>query len=89
MNTSKVSAIGGPMSLIVSGCLGESGFGNSSHFSRYAQQQYLARHCRAYKRWCPRVLSYLLGMWFAEQCPDGGRGCVLIEIIHSSGFWAI
>ena len=45
MITSMVSAMGGPMSLIVSGCLGgsgvgcgESGFGNNSHFSRYAQQ---------------------------------------------------
>ena len=47
MITSMVSAMGGPMSLIVSGCLdgsgvgcGESGFGNDSHFSRYAQQRY-------------------------------------------------
>ena len=47
MITSMVSAMGGPMSLIVSGCLGgsgvgcgESGFGNNSHFSRYAQQRY-------------------------------------------------
>ena len=38
MITSMVSAMGGPISLIVNGCLGGNGFGNGSHFSSYAQQ---------------------------------------------------
>ena len=38
MITFKTSAMRGPMSLIVSGCLGESGFGNGSHFSKCARR---------------------------------------------------
>ena len=45
MITSMVSAMGGPISLIVSGCLGGSGLGTGSHSSRYARQQYSPRHC--------------------------------------------
>ena len=50
-----ISAIRGPMSLIVSGLLGESGFGNGSHFSRCAWHRYSQgfveqlRNCNAEK----------------------------------------
>ena len=36
----RVSAIGGPISLIISGCLGGSGFGTGSHSSRYARRRF-------------------------------------------------
>ena len=38
MTVFRASAIGGPISSIVGGCLGGSGFGNGSHFRRYARQ---------------------------------------------------
>ena len=34
----RVNATGGPMSLILGGFVGGSGFGNGSHFRRYARQ---------------------------------------------------
>ena len=40
MITFAISAMKGSMSLIVSGLLGESGFGNDSHFSRCAWHRY-------------------------------------------------
>ena len=40
MITLSISAMRGPMLSMVSGFLGESGFGNDSHFSRYTQHQY-------------------------------------------------
>ena len=61
MITFAISAMRGPMSLIVRGFLGESGFGNGSHFSRCAQQQYPLRHYRACKWWCDRTIAILLG----------------------------
>ena len=48
-----ISAMRDPMLLMVSGLLGESGFGNGSHFSRCARHQYsqgfvkLLRNCNA------------------------------------------
>ena len=53
MITFSISAMRGPMLLMVSGLLGESGFGNGSHFSRYARHRYsqgfaeLPRNCNA------------------------------------------
>ena len=81
MITFAISAMEGPMSLIVSGHLGENGFGNGSHFSRCARQRYSLRHCRACKRWCDRTTAILLGddipnkdqwqvnMWAIINCP--------------------
>ena len=40
MITFTISTVRGPMFLMVSGLLGESDFGNGSHFSRCAQHQY-------------------------------------------------
>ena len=60
MITFAISAKRGPMSLIVRVFLGESGFGNGSHFSRCARQQYPLRHCRACKWWCDRTIAILL-----------------------------
>ena len=40
MMTFSISAMRGPMLLIVSGLLGESSFGNGSHFSRCAWHRY-------------------------------------------------
>ena len=51
MITFSISAIRGPMLLMVSGLLGESSFGNGSHFSRCAWHWYsqgfaeLPRNC--------------------------------------------
>ena len=48
-----ISAMRGPMLLMVSGLLGESGFGNDFHFSRCVQHRYslgfaeLLRNCNA------------------------------------------
>ena len=61
MITLAISAIRGPMLLIVSGRLGESGFGNGSHFNRCAWQRYSLRHCRERKRWCDQKTAILLG----------------------------
>ena len=61
MITFAISAMKGPILLIVSGHLGESGFGNESHFSKCAQQRYSLSHCRARKRWCDRKTTILLG----------------------------
>ena len=60
MITFPISAMRGPMSLIVSGILGESGFGNGSHFRRCARQRYSLRHCRACKQWCDRITAIFL-----------------------------
>ena len=38
--TFSINAMRGPMLLLVSGFLGESGFGNGSHFSRCARHRY-------------------------------------------------
>ena len=40
MITLSISAMRGPMLSMVSGFLGESGFGNDSHFSRYTRRRY-------------------------------------------------
>ena len=40
MITFSISAMRGPMLLMVSELLGESGFGNGSHFSKCAQNRY-------------------------------------------------
>ena len=53
MITFTISAMRGPMLLMVSGLLGESGFGNDSYFSRCAWHRYsqgfaeLPRNCNA------------------------------------------
>ena len=53
MITFSISATRGPMLLMVSGLLGESGFGNGSHFSKRARHRYsqrfaeLSRNCNA------------------------------------------
>ena len=43
MITFSISAMRGPMLLMVSGLLGESGFGNGSHFNKCAQNRYSQR----------------------------------------------
>ena len=60
MITFAISAMRGLMSLIVNGRLGESGFGNGSHFSRCSWQRYSLRHCWACKRWCDQTIAILL-----------------------------
>ena len=53
MITFAICAMKVPMSLIVSGLLGESGFGNGSHFSKCAWHRYFqgfaeqSRNCNA------------------------------------------
>ena len=53
MITFTISTVRGPMFLMVSGLLGESDFGNGSHFSRCTQHRYsqgfaeLPRNCNA------------------------------------------
>ena len=53
MITFSISEMRGQMLLMLSGLLGENGFGNGSHFSKCAQHQYsegfaeLSRNCNA------------------------------------------
>ena len=85
MITFSISAIRGPMLLMVSGLLGESSFGNGSHFSRCAQHRYsqgfveLPRNCNAEK------LRSLLGEWLTGYGLGQGGRCELIEITCPNG----
>ena len=84
----KVSVIGGPILLIVSGCLGGSGV-----WWEWYPVDMLGSNI-------PKALSGIQGTvypnaflivreWFVEQGPGGETRCMQMKIVHSSGFWAI
>lgn len=74
MITLKTSAMCGPMSLIVSGHLGESGFGNGSHYSKCAWRRYSLRHCWANTGRCGRTTTTLLGGDLPSKDNVAGQG---------------
>jgi len=58
----------GPMSLIVSGCLGVSDFGNGSHCSNCAWRRSFLRHCWAHTGRCDQTSAYCLGATCRAIC---------------------
>ena len=61
MITFSINAMRGPMLLMVSGLLGESGFGNGSHFSRCARHRYSQGFVELPRNYNAEQLRSLLG----------------------------
>jgi len=74
------SATRGPMLLIVSGCLGMSGFGNDSYCTKCAQRRSFLRHSWAHTGRCNWTSAYCLG----TNCQ---AICELESAVCFSGIW--
>ena len=61
------------MLINLSGCLGMSGFGNGSHYSKCVRQQSFLGFCRALKWRYDRACVYRPGMIFRLVCERGTR----------------
>ena len=101
MITFVTSALRGPI-LLIRWVLGESSFGNDSHFSKHARQQYSLRHCQAHRRRRDWTTAILLGddlldkttlkgqMWTSVGCPILGLHWVWDRYLYGFGLrsWA-